>query len=758
LIKFTQDRSAAIVMFVFIFGLFAIGVWAHRPPDALPETAPAAEFSAFRALRHIEKMAVEPHNAGTDANHRVRQYIMSALKELGGEPILQDKFLVRGHSVGNPENVIIKLPGTANTKAVLFTAHYDSTPYGPGAADDLGGCGAMIEAYRALKAGTPLKNDVIFAFLDNEEGGGCGARSLIESEWLEASGFTVNLEARGVRGPSYIFEFSKENGWVVAEMTKSGAPIVSNSAMFDFYDRLPFGSDFGQTKHYLPGLNFAFIDYMGYYHTMNDKPSNVCPGSIQHHGEYIMAFARHFGNIPLDNVPKERDAVFFNTIGAGFIHYSGGLIWPLTILTSLVMAGVFALGLKKKVLTVKGTLVGSLLMLLTLVCVAVVLFISLGAAFLIRSVYMIYTDTLFGGAAAGLTIGVVTALYARFRRRRKVYDLAFGAMLIWEILLILCSNGLQGATYMFLWPLFFSLIGLGVVFLIPDAQKMYALRWAALAISAIPLLVIMPSGVCEMFSSLMIIGAPMYMMIAALTFGLLIPHLDIIMTPREKVLPVCSFGVGVIALLTGIAMTGFSPAKPKMNCVSYLMNFDSGEAVWVSADPKPDSWTSQFFPPNSERGAISEFNIGGQYMKAPAPAAEYAPPLAEVVSDETLDGARKLILRISSPRGAASVRINAQCEAEMKSLVINGRKVDVKGAEWTVDYRVMPRRAAEVVIETEAGKKVSLTLIDCDFSLPRFADKPYAPRPDWMIPEPNTYCHWRSLRSNRNLGRKTYSF
>ena len=58
-------------------------------------------------------------------------------------------------------------------------AHYDSVPFGPGAADDGAGVVTLLETARALKAGPPLKNDVIFLFTDGEEagGGGRGRRS-----------------------------------------------------------------------------------------------------------------------------------------------------------------------------------------------------------------------------------------------------------------------------------------------------------------------------------------------------------------------------------------------------------------------------------------------------------------------------------------------------------------------------------------------------------------------------------------------------
>jgi acetylornithine deacetylase/succinyl-diaminopimelate desuccinylase-like protein len=67
------------------------------------------------------------------------------------------------------ENVLVRVPGTDSSRAILIEGHYDSVPTGPGATD----CGActvtVLEALRAILAGPPLKNDVIFLFADGEE-------------------------------------------------------------------------------------------------------------------------------------------------------------------------------------------------------------------------------------------------------------------------------------------------------------------------------------------------------------------------------------------------------------------------------------------------------------------------------------------------------------------------------------------------------------------------------------------------------------
>ena len=105
---------------------------------------------------------------------------------------------------GTPENVVARLEGTNDGgKAFLLMAHYDSVSTAPGASDDGAGVASMLETLRALKAGPPLKNDVIFLFTDGEERGLLGARAFVDSHpWAEDVGVVLNLEARGNTGPA----------------------------------------------------------------------------------------------------------------------------------------------------------------------------------------------------------------------------------------------------------------------------------------------------------------------------------------------------------------------------------------------------------------------------------------------------------------------------------------------------------------------------------------------------------------------------
>ena len=56
------------------------------PPSSLPSSAPLDEFSAERALNHVQALARIPHPIGSIANTTAREYVVAQLSALGLNP------------------------------------------------------------------------------------------------------------------------------------------------------------------------------------------------------------------------------------------------------------------------------------------------------------------------------------------------------------------------------------------------------------------------------------------------------------------------------------------------------------------------------------------------------------------------------------------------------------------------------------------------------------------------------------------------
>ena len=125
------------------------------------------------------------------------------------------------------QNIVARWRGTGpeGKKALLLSAHYDSVERGPGAGDDASGVAAILESLRALKAGPPPERDVIILINDGEEAGMLGADVFAaEHRWAGDVGAVLNFDARGNSGPSFMFETSDDNGWLIEQMVRTLAP------------------------------------------------------------------------------------------------------------------------------------------------------------------------------------------------------------------------------------------------------------------------------------------------------------------------------------------------------------------------------------------------------------------------------------------------------------------------------------------------------------------------------------------------------
>src|SRR5262245_31477730 len=98
-------------------GLLLLCAWSvmrvSRPPRPVPATAPDTVFSAERAMRHVEAIAVRPHAIGMPDHDRVRDYIVGQLTALGLRPQIQTTtgISTRYQAAGRVQNILTWMPG-----------------------------------------------------------------------------------------------------------------------------------------------------------------------------------------------------------------------------------------------------------------------------------------------------------------------------------------------------------------------------------------------------------------------------------------------------------------------------------------------------------------------------------------------------------------------------------------------------------------------------------------------------------------------
>jgi aminopeptidase YwaD len=129
--------------------------------------APAApEVDGTAALRHARALAsLGPHPWGSPRSRAAASYVASQLRAAGLSDVRLDEFEVKGvHGV----NVTGVLRGTG-PGVIVVGAHHDTAPDAPGAYDDGGGVGVMIELARAAAKSPAPARTLVFASWDGEE-------------------------------------------------------------------------------------------------------------------------------------------------------------------------------------------------------------------------------------------------------------------------------------------------------------------------------------------------------------------------------------------------------------------------------------------------------------------------------------------------------------------------------------------------------------------------------------------------------------
>jgi hypothetical protein len=749
--KLSFGSGLLLIAFLVLVTVFVIS--RQTAPRTIPADAPATAYSSGRAMKYLEVISQSPRPPGSAGHAAARDHILKELTAMGLQPEVQETNVVSSRPDGSGlavvvRNVIARLKGTSGGKALLLAGHYDTVPNAPGASDDGASVATMLETLRALKAGPPPNNDVIFLFTDAEELGLLGAKAFVdEHAWAKDVGLVLNFEARGTGGPVVMFETSEGNGWLMREFAKAAPAPVANSLLYEIYKLLPNDTDLTEFRRaHLPGLNFAFIEGVLRYHTQADNIENLDQRSLQHQGSYALALARHFGNVKLDQAGGE-NAIYFDVLGTVLLHYPAGWVLPLSILILVLFVAVVVLGLKRRRLTIKGIVAGFLLFLLNLFVAYVAvyliwLFIATVQVSMGRSLIDdYYRDNLYFVGFVLVAVAVTAALYNLYRRKVSTENLFAGAILCWVILLLLTSLFLPGGSYILAWPLLFALLGLAYIFVAKEGKARPLISVVVLGLCAVPAIVLLAPIIYMILVALGLSAVAMVMPLVVLLCGLLIPHFALASSTKKWWLPGGALLVAVVFFAAAAFNSGFNRQYPKSDHVFYVLNADTGKAVWASADDATDEWTAQFFPSNTAKVSLKEYLplSVNNYRINSAPVVPLSPADIRVTSDSTQGDVRVLRLRVSTSHQGISLGLPRDANVEILKAEINGKRVERSGANgrsnsWALQFWAPPKEGFDLLLELKGARPLPLKVLEQSYGLPEIPGMTVRPRPDYIVP------------------------
>jgi hypothetical protein len=734
---------AGLVLLLVVAGVITGTALLQSGISPAPAPVPSSAFSAERAMRHLEQFAREPRPQGSAEGARAERFLADELRAAGMSVTVQQAVGVHAAdglaTFGRVDNIVATMPGADSSGTVVLAAHHDSVAMGPGASDDGAAVAAMLETVRALRTGAQLRNDVVLLITDGEENGLLGAEAFLREHPLgREGGVVLNFEARGVSGPSLMFETSRDNARLVSLFNDTVPNPRGDSSMVEVYRALPNDTDFSLFADAgFSGMNFAYIEGAARYHTAGDSIDNLDQGSLQHHGENMLALARALGDTDLRTMTADHDDTYFDVLGLK-VSYPNGVVWPLAVAGLLVVVLLTWLARRRELTTV-GRVV-----LATVSAVAPVA-AAVGLGQLVWTVLtwarpsydaaggLLHRPMAFNVAVIVAALAALLAWYLLLRRRLGPVALAIAGLTWHAALGMVCAALAPGASFLFTAPALLAAVGASVALLVRHPL------WSVVALAAglvtgsalLPYFAYMVFGAVGL--SLAGVGG-----VFTVLFGLLLlPALELLLPPVPEpqprglawAAPAITLVVSAALVAAGLAIDSPDAEHPAPTHLAYVLNTDTGKATWVSAEQTPSEWTANYvdtqntdtLPPGYQRGTL---------WTGPAPALEATgPEVTNVRKDNT-----KITFTVRSTRDAPSItlRLNAPITRATAQIAnqppVSTPVTDTRKNTWPTEIRLrdVPKQGATITIETTAATP-RLTAMDETHGLPQVAET--TPRP-----------------------------
>ena len=494
-------RNRLKILCILVTIILGVLLGWHTLATPSPRGAQEDGLSAYRMEDHLQIIAAEERSVfHYERRMYVRDYIIDFMENLGltaeidnftatTEDIAQALYEFFGVRVGDfffsPErrnvtmygsNVLFRQQGSSDT-AIMLMAHIDSAGVdhslrrlsdvrSPGASDAGYGLSLMLELAEYF-AGRELENSIYFFFTDLHEIGLLGARHAAQTMDFANVSMILNIDARGIRGPVYMFETNAGDLETMRFFRDAVSAPLAYSIASIAYRNLPHDTDLTPfLDRGFAGMNFAPINNLLYYHTEYDSLENISLTTMQHYVDQIGALVElfvtdsRFSDVNL--FESERTGVYFTLPFGILILYSDQLATVIGVILLLLVGVVFVIHNKKKqvklwkVIGWLCILVGALLMSVLIgLGISLVVARVTGIPFNLISMILPYTEMLIMWPS----VGILFVLFGLFHKLMKKFfnpnEMVIGAMMLLATINIVFVVVLVEAT-------FFTTVPLGV--------------------------------------------------------------------------------------------------------------------------------------------------------------------------------------------------------------------------------------------------------------------------------------------------------
>lgn len=735
-----------VVLLLLAAGFWFLQTYGQARPEIAPLSASSQLFSAARAEQVLARILgpQKPHPVSTPENARVRERIIQELQRLGLHPKVQHSFACHppradGLLICATVNDVIAdvMPGAG--KAIVLLAHYDSVPSGPGAADDESGVATVIETARALIArGGTNKHPVMAVLTDGEEADLLGAAAFLRDQALKARvGAVVNVEARGNRGPSLLFQTSPGDGALVDIYARNTSDYATSSLYHEIYRFLPNDTDLTLfIGAGFPSFNFAYVGGVFDYHTVNDTRANLDPVSLQQHGNNMLGAVSGLEQADFGKLRGE-DAIYLDILGRWLPRAPVSWAVPLAVVALLLLLAAAFLA--------RGTPASAMKWLGAFSVTPVLLIVSAGLGFLLHTLAELVSgmpDPSYAHPAA-LRIGLALELAGSVLLVSRFAPVRAAAFAVWfwiAALGLAVAIFLPGFSPYFLIPALVAGVCLLAATTVPNRLE-GAFGTFALLIAALAALLVWSSIGTTGEAIMGLKLHPMFTVPFAIALSAVAPLFARFAVPRAAWIAAVTllFAGAVCAGLVQGLEPAYSTTAAQRLSISYVQNRE--RAFWAvdATAPIPPAMRSiAAFSPRSRR-ILPGFP---RVYAAPAGNPRFPLPDATVIARPSANGIRRITLLFHGSDDADQMFLIIPRSARVQAVDLQGSHYAAPPG-WsdqdTIAFMCMSRDCSNesVTLTLATPKPVTLGLYEHRFGLPDFARRLVAARPPTAVPSQN---------------------
>ena len=748
-----KNNTSIYSLIVLLALLFC--VFFFMMPQSYDQTElPLSEFSTKRALSIVKEISKKPHFVGSKNHEVIANYLQKELQDLGLETSVQEGFtMTEKGTLVKSKNIVVRLKGSKNNKALLLLSHYDSAPhsFSKGASDDASGIATILESVRAfLHNKTSHKNDIIILFTDAEELGLNGAALFVTQHKLAKEvGLVLNFEARGSSGPSYMLMETNDGNAKMVDAFQDGnvSYPVSNSLMYSIYKMLPNDTDLTvfREEGKIQGFNFAFIDSHFNYHTAQDNYENLDPKTLAHQGSYLFPLLNYFSNADLTDFNSTDNKVYFN-VPFQFVSYPFSWIAPMLIVAFVLFMLFVFIGLGKRALHLDEIIKGFVPLFGSLLTAVLVTYIGWK---MLLSFYPQYNDILHGFTYNGhdyiyafvsLTLAICFLFYQNNGKRNPEMDQMVAPLFVWLLINLVIAIKLQGAGFLII-PVIASSLMLGFYILTQKSS------WVFNCLLAIPTLIILVPFI-KMFP----IGLGLKILfgsaiLTVLTFTLLLPVFG--SYAKKGIWAIVFILISIGFFIKAHLFSDYTNEKAKPNSLGYILDADANKANWATYDNYLDEWTKIYLGENPKSAMALNSNklyskYGSQYtFMTEAPLKKIPKPTIEFLRDTVKGNQHLYKIKITPNRSVNRYDIFVNNNIQINNLKANGvQSIDFKSniasktAGKLLTYYVVDNLPLELEFSTLNRQNLDLNLVESSFDLLANSLLKMTQRKPGMIPMP----------------------